>query len=264
MKKYFFTITAGRTGSNWLANFMSANLKTKSIHEPLEINDFGLKMPDIKIMRTFNDIGNNILIKNFWNNKLKLIENENIYVETNHTLSKCGLVENLANSNMSENSILILLNRNIVDQCVSYLTRHDFTNITIVWQWYLHTSYKKKIVNPVPFEKFGNAGLALWYCYEMLARQAYYKKLFSKKIKMIEIDLEDLNSEKGAENFLKNIGIMNKCIIPKKTNQNKRVFSQKLYDDIAKLVSSVKFNAEDIVNTALQNGFTFEESQNEL
>ena len=56
---------------------------------------------------------------------MKLIENENIYVETNHTLSKCGLVENLANSSLSENSVLILLNRNIVDQCVSYIARHD-------------------------------------------------------------------------------------------------------------------------------------------
>ena len=78
MKKYFFTITAGRSGTAWLANFMSANLSIESIHEPLEINDFGLKMPDIKIMRTFNNIGNNLLIKNFWYNKLKLIENENI------------------------------------------------------------------------------------------------------------------------------------------------------------------------------------------
>ena len=257
MKKYFFTITAGRTGSAWLANFMSANLQIESIHESLEINDFGLKMPDIKIMRTFNNIGNNFLIQDFWNNKLKFIENENIYVETNHTLSKCGLVENLANSSLSENSVLILLNRNIIDQCVSYIERHDFTNMTIIWQWYLHTSYKKKIVNPTPFKKLGTTGLALWYCFEMLARQTYYKKLFSKKIEMIEVDLEDLNSENGAINFLKSIGITDKCIIPNKINQNEKKSSQKIYDDIAKLTSSIKFNKEDIVNEALQDGFKF-------
>ena len=261
MKKYFFTITAGRSGTAWLANFMSANLQIESIHEPLEINDFGLKMPDIKIMRTFNNIGNNFLIKNFWYNKLKLIENENIYVETNHTLSKCGLVENLVNSSLSKNSVLILLKRNIVNQCVSYLTRRDFTNMTLIWQWLLHPSYKKKIVNSAPFKKYGTTGLVLWYCYEMLARQAYYKKLFSKKIKMIEVDLEDLNSENGAKNFLNNIGIMNKCIIPNKVNENKKKHPQKIYDDIIQLTSSIKFNEDDIINAALQDGFTFEENQ---
>jgi len=95
----------------------------------------------------------------------------------------------------------------------------------------------------------------------MRARQAYYKKLFSKKIKMIEVDLEDLNSENGAKNFLKNIGIMNKCIIPNKINQNKKKPPQKIYDDIIQLTSSIKFNEEDIINVALQDGFTFEENQ---
>ena len=65
--------------------------------------------------------------------------------------------------------------------------------MTIIWQWYLHPSYKKKIVNPAPFKKLGSTGLALWYCFEMLARQTYYKKIFSKKIEMIEVDLKDLN-----------------------------------------------------------------------
>ena len=38
----YFTITAGRTGSAWLTSFLSANLNIKAVHEPLEINDFGV------------------------------------------------------------------------------------------------------------------------------------------------------------------------------------------------------------------------------
>mgnify|MGYP006090869383 FL=1 len=54
---------------------------------------------------------------------------------------------------------------------------------------------------------------------------------------------------------------MNKCIIPNKINQNKKKPPQKIYDDIIQLTSSIKFNEEDIINVALQDGFTFEENQ---
>ena len=44
---HYFTITAGRTGTAWLASFLSKNLNIEEIHEHLGINDFGEKMPDI-------------------------------------------------------------------------------------------------------------------------------------------------------------------------------------------------------------------------
>ena len=265
MNKFYFTITEGRSGSAWLARFMSENLSTKAIHEPLEIDDFGTKMPDIKIMRTFNNLGNNSIIKNFWGKKFKSIENEDIYVETNHTLSKCGLVENLSDSNLSKNTVLIILNRNIIDLCTSYMNRNDFVNITVIWQWYLHTSYKKKIINSKPFEKLGILGSALWYCYEMLARKNYYKKVFSDRVNIIEVDLDVLSSENGARNFLKKIGVNKNCIIPQKTNEYivnnpmKIADSNKIRGRIEKYVSQLKseLDIEDIVNNLIKKNFTF-------
>ena len=62
----YFSITAGRTGSAWLASFLSSNLQIDEIHEPLGINDFGEKMPDIRTMRNFNNFGNNKFVKDFW------------------------------------------------------------------------------------------------------------------------------------------------------------------------------------------------------
>ena len=69
--------------------------------------------------------------------KFESIPNE-LYSETNHTLCKCGLVENIILNKREKYTTLIILKRDMTDQCVSYLERNDFGNITIAWQWYLH------------------------------------------------------------------------------------------------------------------------------
>ena len=84
---YYFTITAGRTGTAWLAKFIHENLQIESIHEPLDIYDFGTEMPDIKIMRAFNNLGNCELVKNFWKKKLNNLSLKKSFSESNHTLA---------------------------------------------------------------------------------------------------------------------------------------------------------------------------------
>lgn len=134
MKKYF-TITAGRTGSAWLTSFLTKNIGTDAVHEPLGIDDFGVNMPDIRTMRSFNTYGNNDFVKEFWKRKFSNLPYA-VYAETNHTLCKCGLVENLLLNKLEDETTLIVLRRNIVKQCVSYIVRHDFVNVTLAWQWY--------------------------------------------------------------------------------------------------------------------------------
>lgn len=68
--KYFFTITADRTGSTWLASFLDENLKMNSIYAPLGIDEFGVRMPDIKLMRMFNMGGNTSAVQDFYKGKL--------------------------------------------------------------------------------------------------------------------------------------------------------------------------------------------------
>ena len=142
--KIIFTLTAGRTGSAWLADFLAQNYQVTSIHEPLEIEDFGVRMPDIKVMRSFNNFGNNNTVQEFWERKFSVIQ-QNSYIETNHTLGKCGLIENLYKTSVAADTKIIILKRNIVKQCSSYLVRNDFVHITTAWQWYLHPSYQKKL-----------------------------------------------------------------------------------------------------------------------
>ena len=139
-----FTLSAGRTGTSWLSEFLSVNLNCEALHEPLGVEDFGNRMPDIKIMRSFNENGNNAIVKDFWKRKFSMLAS-NIHIETNHTLGKCGLIENISRSKLAEKSRIIILKRDIVRQCASYVVRHDFVHITTAWQWYLHPSYQKNL-----------------------------------------------------------------------------------------------------------------------
>lgn len=254
--KYYFTITAGRTGTAWLASFFSNNLKIFSVHEHLGINDLGEKMPDIRTMRNFNNFGNNDFVKSFWKRKFESIENED-YAETNHTLCKCGLVENIELNGMSENTTLVLLRRNLINQCASYVTRKDFDNILTAWSWYLHPTYKKKIVNPNPFMKFGNLGIPVWYCFEMEARQEYYRQIYSDKIKMIEVKLEELVSENGANKFYSELGFDGNCFIPSPKNVNKRKPDIKLINLIKKIFEKINVDMPKLVKDAIKDGITF-------
>ena len=257
MTKYF-TLTAGRSGSAWLASFLASNLNIDAIHEPLGIDDFGTKMPDIKIMRTFNNFGNTELVRDFWKYKLTQLP-VGTYAETNHTLCKCGLVENIIENNHENDTILIILKRDIIKQCLSYLVRNDFSNITLAWQWYLHPSYTKKIINPEPFLQLGVIGVPLWYCYEMMARHEYYIQKFSDKICMYSIDLEDVTTTDGAFRFHKMLGLNGECILPQPANQNTAKPSANMIQQVSDTVNKINVDMQQLIKTVIEQGVSFEE-----
>ena len=187
------------------------------------------------------------------------IQND-VYAETNHTLCKCGLVENVILNGLEDVTTLIVLRRNIIKQFVSYIVRNDFQNITLAWQWYLHPSYTKKIINPKQFIKLGELGVPLWYCYEMLARQEYYSQKFSKKIKMHHVTLEELTQKPGARDFHKALGLNGECKLPPPKNVNKVKPSDQLVDTVSKIVSKVNVDMPQIVEDIIKKGFNFSES----
>ncbi len=253
----YFTITAGRTGSAWLASFLSRNLKINAVHEPLDIDDFGVRMPDIRTMRNFNNFGNNEFVQEFWKRKFASIPG-GVYAETNHTLCKCGLVENLILNELEDSTTLIVLRRDLVRQCLSYLARREFENITLAWQWYLHPSYGKKIVSPEPFMKFGSVGTPVWYCYEMAARQEYYLQKFSNKIPMIEVSLEDVSTESGARDFLRFLGETGDCEVPAPKNKSKARPNEKMAEAITNILKKVNVNMPELVEEKIKDGFSFD------
>ena len=216
---YIFTLTGGRTGTAWLAEFLGANLGIPAIHEPLEIDDFGANMPDIRLMRSFNCRGNDALVQRFWAAKLGAIATLPAYAETNHTLGKCGLVENLAASPIAARTAVIVLRRSLLAQAVSHLARGDFRNITISWQWYLDANYPNVIVNPAAFVGLGPVGHALWYVHEMDARQHYYTQGYGGHLAFVEARMEEITKPEGASALLAALGQRQDPVLPPPCNQ---------------------------------------------
>lgn len=263
---YFFTLTAGRTGTEWMASFLKLNLGIEAIHEPLAIQDFGVRMPDIKIMRTFNDLGNTEAVRSFYQNKFRDMTRSLYYAETNHALGKCGLVENLVLSGLADNTMVIVLNRDIVDQCVSYVLRRDFKNITIIWQWYLSYNYRNVIVPPQFFVRFNdsqsdnNISQALWYSYEMMARQIYYKTLYSDQIQFVDCKLETMRNPAEAGLFLKTLAgnqpelIRDNLMLPDVLNKNRNKPSETVQAAVESAIASIDLDVADLVRSYIESG----------
>jgi hypothetical protein len=252
--RYYFTITAGRTGTRWLARFLGDNLGITAVHEPMAIDDFGLRMPDIKLMRTFNDRGNTALVQDFYAGRFAEISAQPAYAETNHTLAKCGLVENLSRHPMAQHACLIILRRDIARQCMSYLTRRDFHNLTVVWQWYLHYGYRNIIVNPDLFRHLGNMGQAVWYAYEMSARQLYYKSLYSGSLYMVDCRLDEVGTPAGGSAFLRSLGVDKTARLPPPENLNKVEEDPEMAQRLVDALGGIDCNVERSVADYIRDG----------
>ena len=75
-KNFIFTITAGRTGTTYLASLLAANLKdAKTHHEIIGYEHFGIDTPDLSYLILFNSQGNTKKVRDFWQQKLKRIAN---------------------------------------------------------------------------------------------------------------------------------------------------------------------------------------------
>lgn len=246
--QYFFTITAGRTGTAWMAEFLAQNLGIPAIHEPLAIEDFGVRMPDIRIMRTFNDRGYTSEVRRFHTEKLDRIAQFPAYAETNHTLAKCGLLETLRTHDLAAKTCLIILKRDPLAQCISYLKRGDFLNITLEWQWYLSQNYKNNIVSFRPLERFGLIGKVIWYVFEIDARQKYYQKLYKDDLSFISADLEDIITPDGARRFLEEISIQKDPILPQKKNASPESFDVELNERLRRILGQINYDSDLLVD----------------
>ena len=253
-----FTLTPGRSGSHWLATFLRENSGMPTLHEPLEIGDFGVHMPDIKTMRAFNTYGNHDFVRAFWSSKLDFVHAQSFYVETNHTLAKCGLIENLATSPARKSASIVVLRRDLAKQCASYIRRHDFSNITLMWQWYLQPNYPLNLVPFEPFAQLGAIAIPLWYSFEMEVRQAYYLRKFSGSVNFIEADLEKVTKPEGATELWNALGGTGTAVIPAASNVSRSV-EDDFEDQAREAIRHFNFSPADLANEIIRSGFDFGE-----
>lgn len=260
MSDLIFTLTSGRSGSAWLAKFLETNLGFPVVHEPLGIDDFGNTMPDIRTMRAFNCRGMDEVVRGFWERKFSHIPEDKPYAETNHTLGKCGLIEALTETPLRERAKVIVLRRDLAKQAVSYIGRHDFSNITLSWQWYLDHQYPNHITNAAPFLQMGTSGLALWYSLEMECRQAYYMRQYADVIDFVPARLEEATKPEGASALLGALGHDAEPILPPKANATRQPRNTTLLAEMNALLDQLNFDPEQLVSLFLDAGRSLDRS----
>jgi len=266
-----FTLTAGRTGTAWLSNFLSSNLGVECNHEQLGVDQYFYHSPDISTLRWFNTHGYNDIVKSFWKRKFEIVNTSGMWLETSHLLGKAGLIEHLSCLEKKEDVKVVVLRRAIDSQCMSYIMRRDFVssegllNSANIWQFFLDFGYRKNLVDYRAIFKVARGhdlALPIWYALEIETRQIFYQLKFSGDIKFIEVSLEDITSLKGASEFLKDLGYHKQPVIPEKTNQlqtdgrpdnYRTVMESKLRSCLDSLTISTKRIAE----TAIERGLSF-------
>jgi hypothetical protein len=224
--KLIFALTAGRTGSAYLAELLRQNVSdAETHHEILSYVSFGTDTPDISHLHAFNNVGNTPKIQQFWQRKFQkvLACGKSCYAETSHLLMKAGLVENAAAMLAGHEVHFVILQRDIFQTIASYHQRGDFLNYGNIWMWYLDPSYARNIVGAKPFAPFGVHGIRLWYLAEMNARFAFYRCRYGhwRKWHFHLVNIEALNDMEGVRQLFRAMGLPAKHIrIPPKQNMN--------------------------------------------
>jgi len=254
MTHYVFTMTAGRTGTDWLAKLFATNLNCVAKHEYRAFGDFGVRTQDVGLMHMFNQLGNTDEVRDFWRRKFSLIPETPLYVEANHALAKCGLIENLDMLPEGSHVSIITLRRDWLRQAMSYLNRHDFANYSTVWLWYLDSNYQNNIVSPTPFANLAVIGHILWYMAEVEARQAYYRQLYADRYRFIDLTLEDMATPVGAHKLLALFGHEGTVMLPEVANANLNSQSPNNEDQIEALIERVKFDPETLAQNYIEAG----------
>jgi len=263
-KNFVFTVTTGRSGTLYLKELLEVNLsEIESHHEILwGFDKFGKETPDVSHFHEFNSGGNTTKIMKFWMQKFSRIAKtkSNYYVETSHLLAKAGLVENLGLLKNFGQVYLVLLKRDVLKTLISMHKRNTYLNVGNMWLWHLDPSYSKNIVNVEPYKRFELQGLRLWYIHEMRARAEYYKQLLEndKGITIVDVDIDELNDNKGVEKFLGRLGYKAKkdkieVLAPKHVGP-KTALDPGLEEHFKKMIKSFIFSAEKLAKGYIEAG----------
>jgi hypothetical protein len=267
-KNFLFTMTTGRSGTQYLTELLRRNLADAECHhEILDWDRFGVDMPDLSTMMLFNAQGNVPKVQEFWRQKLARIARtpQRFYVETSHMLMKAGLIENLAPLTEAGRVHLVMLERDPFATIVSFLNRGDFASHGNQWIWYLDPRYPRNIVNALPaMERGGLSGVCLWYIAEIRVRAAYYAKLLEGRPDIVihRCTLEALRQPEGAARLLAALGAPrapDAIDLPPPQNENLKKTALPAAEEAAlrELIAGMPFNADAIAEETVQRGFRF-------
>ncbi|HHO53005.1 MAG TPA: hypothetical protein ENK18_19540 [Deltaproteobacteria bacterium] len=262
--KLIFTLTAGRTGTGFLAQLLQANLPDAVVHhEHLGWRAFGLDTPDLSHLLRFNNEGFTEPVRAFWQRKLSRILELDVpcYAETSHILMKAGLVEALSMLPAGHEVHLIAQRRDWIQTLASYHRRFDLVNLGNRYLWYLDPGYQRRLVDPEPFLELGLHGLRLWYLLEIEVRSAWYRlrsRPPSAPITVHQTWLEQVTTRSGARELLSALGAPPGAIeLPPKVNagQGGIPVTESLLRQLSELVAQLgDFEPDSAARPLLHDG----------
>jgi hypothetical protein len=262
-RRFIFTISTGRSGTNFLADLFASNLSGAQVHhEQLTYRDWGVNSPELSHLTRFNHVGNSDYVREFWRQKFDRVKALDVryFAETSHVLAKAGLVENLDQLQGSGEVHLIYLKRDIAETIISFVNRADFLNRGNMWLWYLDPAYPNVIVKPEPFTNLGQIGYALWYVIEMRVRAEYYRLLMAGRAGIVvhELDMEAVTRIDGATKLLTDVGMVPMPVVirmPGRVNASSdRSVDQSTQQHIREVVGRFKFDAADLARRWYDGG----------
>lgn len=209
-KTLIFTITTGRSGTAYLADFLAQNITgVRAYHERTAPETFGVDTPDASDLIHFNNFGVTKKVRAFWERKLQRVIAEpcSVYAETAHHLVKAGLIENLDLLPPNVSVKLIDLQRDIHNTAWSLFNRREFENFGWTWLWWLDPRWPNRIVPSKQLLSYGAAGCSLWYVLEIRARAAYYNQLVRgmPRCEIIQTSAKDLSDPVAAQKVLSSL-----------------------------------------------------------
>ena len=168
-----FTVTAGRTGTAYLAECFRRNAPAswQVEHEGPFYGGFGTFRPDISHLHAYNCDIHPQVVRAFWKRKLKQLPDN--YVETSHINCKAGLIENL--DLLYGPVVMIHLRRNIKDLFLSMAARGSMISKSNMWMWHLDPEYPRNLIAKDEFPE-GMLGNIAWYLLEMEVRARKLKE----------------------------------------------------------------------------------------
>lgn len=226
-KRLVFTLTAGRTGTKFLASLFAKNFPDAECHhERVSYESFGVDTPDLSHLLLYNSQGNVPKVQAFWKQKLDRIAQApgSLYVETSHVNMKAGLVENVA-SWLPEDveAHFIFLARPPVEIVMSLGRRFDMVSFGNNWVWYLDHEYPRNLLKPRPFLEYGLDGVRFWYVNEIRLRAAYFRQKYADhpRMKFHNVMLAQLNDEDLVRTLFDRVGVpLTDVSVPPATNRN--------------------------------------------
>lgn len=263
-RRFIFTITTGRSGTNFLAELFASNLDNAQVHhEQLAYSDWGVNSPDVSHLTTFNHVGNSSHVRAFWSQKFARLKALDVryFAEMSHVLAKAGLVENLDQLQGAGVVHLIYLKRDIAKTVISFINRADFLNKGNMWLWYLDHGYPNIIVTADPFRSLGQVGYALWYIMEMRVRAEYYRLLLAKRAGIVfhEVDMEEVTRIEGATKLLAGLSMdaMPAAIrMPGRVNANPvSGIDESAQQHIREVVGGFTFDAAELARGWYEQGY---------